>query len=200
MRLANLDGRATIVTDAGGVDVGRASGGRFGPELPALYDDWGAFRAAADDVVAAAGPAGAQPIDDARLGPPSPRPAQVFGIGLNYKAHAAETGATIPKIPATFTKFPTCLTGPFGEVVLPSGNVDWEVELVLVIGTLGRGVAERDGWAHVAGVTVGQDLSERVVQRRAGAQFSLGKSYPGFGPTGPWLVTPDELEHPDDLA
>jgi 2-keto-4-pentenoate hydratase/2-oxohepta-3-ene-1,7-dioic acid hydratase in catechol pathway len=61
-------------------------------------------------------------------------------------------------------------------------------------------VAEADGWAHVAGVTVGQDLSERVVQRKAGAQFSLGKSYPGFGPTGPWLVTLDELADPDDLA
>src|SRR5690606_25753421 len=77
--------------------------------------------------------------------------------------------------------------------------VDWEIELVVVVGRTAHGVAEQDAWTHVAGLTVGQDLSERVVQRAAGAQFSLGKSYPGFGPTGPWLVTVDEVADPDDL-
>jgi 2-keto-4-pentenoate hydratase/2-oxohepta-3-ene-1,7-dioic acid hydratase in catechol pathway len=197
MRLANLDGRATIVVDGGGVDVAEASGGRFGPDLPRVYADWVAFRAAAPDVVSAGT---VTDLDETRLGPPSPNPAQVFGIGLNYKAHAEETGATIPTIPATFTKFPTCLTGPGGEVRLPSEAVDWEVELVVVIGERAHGVSEADGWRSVAGLTIGQDLSERVVQFTAGAQFSLGKSYPGFGPTGPWLITPDELDDPDDLA
>jgi 2-keto-4-pentenoate hydratase/2-oxohepta-3-ene-1,7-dioic acid hydratase in catechol pathway len=200
MRLANLDGRATIVIDdAMGIDVATASGGRFGPDLPAIYADWPAFAAAAGNVVAAAA-ADATPIDTGRLDPPSPAPTQVFGIGINYRSHAEETGATVPSIPATFTKFPTCLTGPTGTVALPSDKVDWEVELVVVIGRSAHGVAAADGWAHVAGVTVGQDLSERVVQRKAGAQFSLGKSFPGFGPTGPWLVTPDELTDPDDLG
>jgi 2-keto-4-pentenoate hydratase/2-oxohepta-3-ene-1,7-dioic acid hydratase in catechol pathway len=196
MRLADLDGRATIVTDDGGIDVASWSGGRFGPDIHGVYDDWAAFR----DAAAALDVAPMTPIDETALGPPSPRPRQVFGIGLNYVAHAAETGAEIPKIPATFTKFPTCLTGPYGEVALPSDHVDWEVELVVVVGVRAHHVAEADGWAHVAGLTVGQDLSERVVQFTAGNQFSLGKSYPGFGPSGPWLVTPDELADPDDLA
>lgn len=196
MRLANLDGRATIVTEGGGIDVHTASDGRFGPGLPAVFAEWGEFSAAAPGLLA--GPVA--PIDEARLGPPSPDPRQVFGIGLNYKAHAAETGAKLPRIPATFTKFPTCLTGPFTEVRLPSEKVDWEVELVVVVGVRAEGVAAADAWGHVAGLTVGQDLSERQVQWDAGAQFSLGKSYAGFGPCGPWLVTPDELADPDDLG
>jgi 2,4-diketo-3-deoxy-L-fuconate hydrolase len=196
VRLANHDGRATLVTDDGGIDVHAASDGRFGPDLPTIYADWAAFAVAAPSMLGGA----AAPVDDARLGPPSPSPTQVFGIGLNYKAHAAETGASLPKIPATFTKFPTCLTGPFGEVRLPSAKVEWEVELVVVIGVRAERVPAADAWAHVAGLTVGQDLSERVVQWDAGAQFSLGKSFAGFGPSGPWLVTPDELPNPDDLG
>lgn len=196
MRLANHDGRATIVTDAGGIDVHAASDGRFGPDLPSVYADWTSFAAAAPGLLD--GPVA--PIEEDRLGAPSPAPAQVFGIGLNYQAHAAETGAKLPKIPATFTKFPSCLAGPFDDIELPSGSVDWEVELVVVIGVQAHRVAAGDAWAHVAGLTVGQDLSERRVQWDAGAQFSLGKSYPGFGPTGPWLVTPDELADPDDLG
>lgn len=197
MRLANLDGRATIVVgDDAGIDVATASEGRFGPDLASVYASWAAFVAAGLD----GGATAATPIDLDRLGPPSPTPTQVFGIGINYRSHAEETGATVPSIPATFTKFPTCLTGPSGAIALPSDKVDWEVELVVVIGERASGVAASDGWDHVAGVTVGQDLSERVVQRKAGAQFSLGKSYAGFGPTGPWLVTPDELASRDDLG
>jgi 2-keto-4-pentenoate hydratase/2-oxohepta-3-ene-1,7-dioic acid hydratase in catechol pathway len=208
MKLANHAGRAVIVTgDGSGVDVERASDGRFGPDVPAVYEAWESFVAWAggggaavggDAAGAAAGAAVA--LDPAQLGPPSPQPRQVFGIGLNYRAHAAETGQEVPRIPATFTKFPTCITGPFAEVALPSDTVDWEIELVVVIGRAAFRVVEADAWGHVAGVTVGQDLSERVVQRAAGGQFSLGKSYPGFAPTGPWLVTPDELPDPDDLG
>jgi 2,4-didehydro-3-deoxy-L-rhamnonate hydrolase len=199
MRLANHAGRAVLVTgDGGGIDVEEASAGRFGPDVAALYDEWEAFRRWAD-TAHVAGTATVE-IDDALLGPPSPRPRQVFGIGLNYREHAAETGQEVPRIPATFTKFPTCLTGPYAEVALPSAYVDWEIELVVVIGRRAHRVGDDAAWSYVAGVTVGQDLSERVVQRAAGRQFSLGKSYPGFGPTGPWLVTPDELAEPDDLA
>ena len=201
MRLANEDGRAVIVTSADGalrgVDVARASNGRFGPELAAVFEDWTAFRAVADDLVRSGPP---QTLDEASLGPPSPAPRQVFGIGINYKSHAEETGAVLPAKPATFTKFPTSLTGPFATVVLPEGTVDWEVELVFVIGARAERVVADDAWDHIAGVTIGQDLSERGLQFAAGAQFSLGKSYPGFAPTGPWLVTPDELPSPDDLG
>ena len=129
-----------------------------------------------------------------------PAPRQVFGIGLNYRSHAAESGMDLPTVPATFTKFPACITGPFAEVELPNGTVDWEVELVVVVGRRADRVAAADAWSHVAGLTVGQDLSDRTLQFAAGGQFSLGKSHRGFAPLGPWVVTPDELDDPDDLA
>ena len=197
MRLADHDGRATLLVEGGGVDVATASDGRFGPDIQALYDEWAGFVAFADGAGTSAPVA---PVDEARFGNPVPRPRQVFAIGLNYRAHAAESGVEVPTTPATFTKFPACLAGPNARVALPSGNVEWEVELVVVIGARADRVPEPDGWAHVAGVTVGQDLSERVVQLAAGGQFSLGKSFRGFGPMGPVLVTPDELDDPDDLA
>ena len=196
MRLANVGGRAAVLVEAGAIDVERASGGRFGPDVQALYDDWVAFRGFADGV----DPSLAEPFEEGSLDSPVPSPRQVFAIGLNYRAHAEESGMAVPEVPATFTKFPASLTGPFAEVELPNETVDWEVELVAVIGTRADRAAAADGWSHVAGLAVGQDLSERTLQFAAGAQFSLGKSYRGFGPIGPWLVTPDELDDPDDLA
>lgn len=196
MKLANLDGRATLITGTGAIDVATASDGRFRPDLTAVYDDWDRFRGAAAGL--ATSPAVA--FDELRLGPPVPAPRQVFAIGLNYREHAQESGMPVPAIPATFTKFPASLTGPFADVELAGATVDWEVELVAVIGTRADRVAEAEAWAHIAGLTVGQDVSERTVQFAAGNQFSLGKSYRGFGPMGPWLVTPDELADPDDLA
>jgi 2,4-didehydro-3-deoxy-L-rhamnonate hydrolase len=201
MKLANLDGRATIISttdpaDVRGIDVATASGGQFGPDVQPLFDDWTTFHDFASTLDSGAAVA----IDQMLLGPPVPAPRQVFAIGLNYRAHAEESGMAVPTVPATFTKFPACLTGPFDDVELAGATVDWEVELVAVIGTRADRVPERDGWAHVAGVTVGQDVSERTVQFAAGNQFSLGKSYRGFGPMGPWLVTVDELGNPDDLA
>jgi 2-keto-4-pentenoate hydratase/2-oxohepta-3-ene-1,7-dioic acid hydratase in catechol pathway len=195
VRIANVSGRLALVSDDGGIDVETASAGRFGPDPQDVYGQWKAFRGWADDAPSR----GAVPIDSGELGAPAPRPAQVFAIGMNYRDHAAEAGLEVPTSPATFTKFPTCLTAPFADIVLPSEVVDWEVELVVVIGVRARRVRASDAWDHVAGVTVGQDLSERVVQFSSGGQFSLGKSFPGFGPTGPWLVTPDELANPDDL-
>jgi 2,4-didehydro-3-deoxy-L-rhamnonate hydrolase len=196
MKLANVDDRATIVTPEGGVDVAEASAGRLGPSLTSVYAEWQEFV----EMVPTLCTSPATPIDESKLGAPSPQPRQVFAIGLNYRSHAAESGATVPEIPATFTKFPACITGPFSEVELPSGTVDWEVELVVVMGRHADRVPADHAWDHVAGLTIGQDLSERTVQFAAGAQFSLGKSYRGFAPMGPWLVTPDELDDPDDLA
>jgi 2-keto-4-pentenoate hydratase/2-oxohepta-3-ene-1,7-dioic acid hydratase in catechol pathway len=134
------------------------------------------------------------------LGCPVPRPRQVFAIGLNYRSHAEESGMAVPEVPATFTKFPASLAGPFDEVELVANTVDWEVELVVVIGRHADRVAVDAAWDHVAGVTVGQDLSDRALQFAAGMQFSLGKSRRGFGPMGPWVVTPDELADRDDLG
>jgi 2-keto-4-pentenoate hydratase/2-oxohepta-3-ene-1,7-dioic acid hydratase in catechol pathway len=196
MRVANADGQAVLVVDDGIVDIATASGGALPTDAQLLYERWDDVRALADRVQ---GPE--QPIELSALQAPVPRPRQVFAIGMNYAAHAAEAGVEAPGFPPTFTKFPTCLTGPDATVALPSAFVDWEVELVAVIGSAAYEVEVGKGWSHVAGLTVGQDLSERIVQTRPPApQFSLGKSFPGFGPTGPWVITPDELDDPDDLA
>jgi 2-keto-4-pentenoate hydratase/2-oxohepta-3-ene-1,7-dioic acid hydratase in catechol pathway len=195
MRLGNLDGRPVLITTdgAGALD---ASAGGFASHAD-VFERWDEFVAWA----AGADLGGATAFDPALLGPVSPRPAQVFAIGLNYAAHAAEASLAIPEFPTTFTKFPTCLTGPYATVDLPGETVDFEIELVAVISKRAHHVAEADAWSHVAGLAVGQDLSERTVQLRPPApQFSLGKSFPGFGPTGPWLVTPDEVADRDDLA
>ena len=196
MKLANLDGRAAIVIDGRAVDVAEASGGKFGPSLRSVYDSWGSFRQWADSVDQSS----AADFDERALASPSPEPRQVFGIGLNYQAHADEGGAQVPDIPATFTKFPASISGPYSPVELSGDSVDYEVELVVVIGERADRVGRADGWAHVAGLTVGQDISDRHVQFAAGAQFSLGKSYRGYSPMGPWLVTPDEVADRDDLA
>jgi len=196
MRVANADGQAVFVVDDGIVDIATASGGALPTDAQLLYERWDDVRALADRVQ---GPE--QPFELSALQAPVPRPRQVFAIGMNYAAHAAEAGVEAPEFPPTFTKFPTCLTGPDATVALPSAFVDWEVELVAVIGSAAYEVEVGKGWSHVAGLTVGQDLSERIVQTRPPApQFSLGKSFPGFGPTGPWVITPDELDDPDDLA
>ncbi len=195
MKIANLDGRAVLVLEDGVADLATASDGRFGPDPMALFDDWDAVVELASGVTEATGP-----LDEARLANPVPRPRQVFAIGLNYRSHAEESGMAIPDVPATFTKFPASLSGPFDPVEVVGGSVDWEVELVAVIGRRADRVAEVDGWSHVAGLTVGQDISDRHLQFAAGMQFSLGKSRRGYGPMGPWLVTPDELADPDDLA
>jgi 2-keto-4-pentenoate hydratase/2-oxohepta-3-ene-1,7-dioic acid hydratase in catechol pathway len=194
MQLANVAGRAALVLGDEIADVADASEGRFGPDLGAVYDRWDDFSAFAATVTAATGP-----LHHDQLRCPSPSPRQVFGIGLNYRSHAEESGLPVPDVPATFTKFPTCLSGPYDDIPIVGDTVDWEVELVVVIGARAIAVAEADGWSHVAGLAVGQDVSDRHLQFAAGAQFSLGKSRPGFGPIGPWLVTPDELADPDDL-
>ena len=201
MRLANVKGRATILTEAGGLDVATTSGGRFPSEVQALYEEWDALAALAGELTLGdAAQIGAVAVDEADLLSPVPTPRQVFAIGLNYRSHATATGVDLPPVPATFTKFPACLAGPYDDVTLSGDTVDWEVELVVVIGRRADRVAEADGWDHVAGLTVGQDLSDRTLQFAAGGQFSLGKSYRGYGPLGPVLVTPDELPDQDDLA
>jgi 2-keto-4-pentenoate hydratase/2-oxohepta-3-ene-1,7-dioic acid hydratase in catechol pathway len=141
------------------------------------------------------------PGEKAALGPPVPHPRQVFAVALNYRPHAAEAGFQPPEEPLIFTKFPSCIAGPDIEVELPPGKPDWEIEVVAVIGTGGYRIPRERAWDAVAGLTVGQDLSERVSQLRGTpAQFSLGKSFPGFGPIGPVAVTPDEFPDRDDLG
>ncbi|WP_040786770.1 fumarylacetoacetate hydrolase family protein [Nocardia pneumoniae] len=200
MRIANLSGRLVLVGADGvtAVDIGRASDGRFGPDPQSVYDVWPEFTAWA---AVADLPAGTPfTVDDLRA--PVPAPRQVLAIGLNYREHAKESGFEPPDSPSVmFTKWTSCLTGPVTVVDLPvGGHTDWEVELVVVLGKRAYRVSEADAWDHVAGLTAGQDLSERITQMSGPSpQFSLGKSLPGFGPTGPWVVTPDEFDNPDDL-
>jgi 2-keto-4-pentenoate hydratase/2-oxohepta-3-ene-1,7-dioic acid hydratase in catechol pathway len=195
VKLASIDGRAALVLGNEIADIATASGGRFGADPMALYDRWDEFGDFAATVTTGTGP-----LDERTLRNPVPRPRQVFAIGLNYRGHAQESGMAIPDVPATFTKFPTSLAGPFDDIEIHNETVDWEVELVAVIGRRAHQVAETDGWDHIAGLTVGQDISDRTLQFAAASQFSLGKSRRGYGPMGPWLVTTDEAPDRDDLA
>ncbi len=198
MRIANLNGRAVLLDGAGGaLDIEKASDGRFPADPQAVFELWDELR---DWASAYEGQAD-QTVVPEELGAPTPLPRQVFAIGLNYAEHVNESQMGRPDTPPVFTKFQTSITGPNATVLLPSANVDWEVELVVAIGRGAHRVDEADAWSHVAGLMVGQDLSERVVQLAGPVpQFSLGKSYPGFAPIGPSLVTPDEVPDPDDLA
>lgn len=196
MKLGNVRGRAALLFGTTAVDVATASEGRFGPAMADVFDRWEEFSSWAHGVDAT----GATAFVESELGAVSPEARQVFAVGLNYRAHAAEGGREVPKAPAVFTKYQSCLGAPFDSVACVPGRHDWEAELVVVIGRRARNVAAKDAWTYVAGVTCGQDYSERDTQNASGGHFSLGKSFPGFGPTGPWLVTPNELTNPDDLA
>ena len=137
-----------------------------------------------------------------RIAPPWSGLGKFICIGLNYSDHAAETGSPIPKEPIIFMKPTSALVGCNDPVVLPQGSVkgDWEVELGVVIGTRARYVSEADALQHVAGYCVVNDVSEREYQLERGGQWDKGKGCDTFGPVGPWLVTADEIEDPQQLA
>ncbi len=122
-------------------------------------------------------------------------------IGLNYADHAAETGADIPQEPVVFSKWTSAVVGPNDNVIIPRGSqkTDWEVELGIVIGKGGRYIDERDAMQHVAGYCVINDVSEREYQIERGGTWDKGKGCDTFGPTGPWLVTADEIPDPNAL-
>ncbi|WP_328439815.1 fumarylacetoacetate hydrolase family protein [Nocardia puris] len=206
MRIANVRGHGALVYGERGreraVEIASASGGRFSGEFAELYADWGSVREWAAGLTSEEIERHSVTLDRAELGAPSPAPRQVFAVGLNYRAHAAESGFEAPEhLPPVFTKYVSSFSGPDTTVTIPDeGSVDWEVELVVVIGQTLRCVEPSQAWAGVAGLTVGQDISERISQLRGPApQFGLAKSFPGFSPQGPWLVTPDEFADPDDL-
>lgn len=196
-RLIDIDGRAALERDGHWHDLERLSGD------PAMADAMTAVARHAElhdlhERTAERNPDGE--VDPARLGPCVPRPQKVFGIGLNYRSHAAESNMELPEAPLTFTKFPSCLVGPTADVVLSGPAVDWEVELVVAIGTGGRHIPAEEAWKHVAGLTLGQDISDRAVQLSGRPpQFSLGKSFDTFGPIGPSLVSVDAFADPDDV-
>ncbi len=196
-RLASIDDRAVLIQNDGIYDLEKHSNGRFTSDpMHAIAG----FR----ELHEVAGELGSQPdapLDGARLGICVPRPQKIFGIGLNYRAHAEESGMDIPSTPLVFTKFPSCLTGPADDVVIYGPSTDWEAELVVVMGTRARDIAAQDAWDHIAGLTCGQDVSERVLQfATRPPHFDLGKSYDTYGPIGPAVVSPDQLSDPSDLA
>jgi len=133
---------------------------------------------------------------DERVGPPILRPSKIVCVGLNYHAHAQETGGKPPPEPMLFMKAATALAGPYDDLRLPRGSkkTDWEVELALVIKKRARYI-EKARWSeYVAGFTLMNDYSEREHQKERGGQFVKGKSADGFAPLGPLLITPDELD------
>jgi 2-keto-4-pentenoate hydratase/2-oxohepta-3-ene-1,7-dioic acid hydratase in catechol pathway len=197
-RLLNVDGRAALEWEGQWFDLAALSGDPLLSDpmaavarFPELHD--------LDGRCAVAEPGGA--VDGARLGAPVPAPRQVFGIGLNYSDHADESGMDLPPAPLTFTKFPSCIVGPHDEVPLSGELVDWEVEIVAVIGSEVTAVPVDRAWGVVAGLMLGQDVSDRAVQLTGSpAQFCLGKSFAAYGPTGPALVSVDSFGDPDDIG
>jgi 2,4-didehydro-3-deoxy-L-rhamnonate hydrolase len=137
----------------------------------------------------------------ARIGAPVGGVRQFIAIGLNYGKHAAETGAQPPKEPIVFNKAITSLQGPDDDVKLPEGSeqMDWEVELAVVIGQTARSVTKAQALSHVAGYCLANDVSERHWQIHRGGQWVKGKSFDTFGPLGPYLVTADEIKDPQNL-
>lgn len=160
-----------------------------------LIAQWDALK----DAVRRAG--GARPLSSVKLLAPVQRPGKIFAIGLNYADHIAESGVDTPANQVWFTKAPTAINGPFDPILIAKTGkfVDYEVELVAVIGKRGRHIAKVDAASHVFGYCVGNDVTERFWQHRT-PQWSLGKSFDTHAPIGPYIVTTDEIEDPHALG
>jgi len=191
--------------------------GEAGRERPAVIDDAGVARDLSavvtdidGDFLARGGQALLDGLDlttlpviegSLRYGPVLARPGKIICVGLNYTDHAAEVGLPVPEEPTVFIK--ACApTGANDPIVLPKDaqKADWEVELAIVIGTAGMYISEADALRHVAGYCLIHDFTERSYQMERSGQWTKGKSFPGFAPLGPWLVTRDELGAADNLG
>lgn len=189
-RFGCVDGRAVLVTDSlsGYVDLEKFSGGSLPSDPMQCLARW-------SEVCQLAGSLGKAKTDQLidldfnKLDCPVPQPRQIFAIGVNYKAHAAEMNHGLPKEPLVFTKFPSSLNRPFGELKLVGEKCDYEAELVAVVARGGRNISVTDAWSHLAGLCVGQDFSDRELQyANTPPQFSLGKSRAGFAAIGPYIT------------
>ena len=196
-KLGNIKGRSALVRDKNYYDLETISDGKISPEgieaiksedlLSDLYSKLDDFKPTGN-------------INDITLGPPISNSINCFAVGLNYRNHAEESGMEIPAFPMIFTKHTSCIVGPFDNVEMRSDIVDYEAEMVVVIGKGGKDIFKDDAWSHVAGITVGQDISDRSVQFHATPpQFNLGKSFDTFGPIGPLLVSHDEVDDKESL-
>lgn len=190
MKIANVDGRAMLVAGEQLIDIERVSGGKL-PSDPMVVltrlDELAKLKLPKN---------GGMPLHGARLGPPVPRPSKILAAAGNYSDHVAEGGFTDPGEPNLFAKLPSALIGARDPIRIPPGRtqIDWEVELVVVLSKRGYNIPEEDAWSYVAGVTCGQDISDREEQFRAFQQYTIAKSFDTYAPTGPYLVTLDELE------
>lgn len=195
---------ATLLTDRGPRVVGVALDGRYvdlcevDPKLPSTMRE---ILTAPEGLAAAAHALAAGmtkgPFVTGTLQAPVPNPDKVFCIGLNYRDHAIETNSPIPSEPVVFNKFTQTVIGPDEAVILPkvSKDVDYEAELVVIIGKQGKNISKANAFSYVAGYTVGNDISARDWQKgRPGGQWLLGKTPDTFAPTGPYLVTSDEVD------
>ncbi len=186
--------------------------GERGRERPGLIDSEGQLRdlsGVVDDIdgshatiarIGAADPAALPLVDgDPRLGPCVARPGKFLCIGFNFLDHVAAAGVQIPVEPTVFAKWTSAISGPYDPILRPRGGekMDWEVELGFVIGRECRYVTEEEGWAAISGYFIVHDLSERAFQHERGGSLSKGKGCDTFGPIGPWLVTPDEIDLAD---
>ena len=195
-RLANIAGRATLCDATHWYDLDSITSGAFSTDVMAAITRSAELH---HIDLSTHTPSGA--LADAHFDAAVPAPKNCFAIGLNYRSHAAESSMELPASPLTFTKFPSCLVGPNDDVVLNSAFGDYEVELVVVIGRTCRNVAEADAWSYVAGLTGGQDISDRALQFAAKPpHFDLGKSRDTYGPIGPVIVSTDSFVDPDNVA
>lgn len=202
-RLGSIDHRAVLIVGEHVYDVEQASHGAIGSDPLVAVAAHGQLGALSERLAAGSDGAGQLEVgaSEVALGPPIPQPRAVFAVGLNYSTHADESGLEAPTAPLVFTKFASSITGPDSEVSLNSEHADYEVELVVVIGTGGSSISPEDAWDHVAGLTIGNDISDRKLQFAAKPpHFSLGKSRDGYGPIGPVIVSTDGFDDMADLA
>ena len=196
-KLANVEGQSVLVSGNHYYDLALISDGNVSSDpSAAIYslDAISELYAQLDQFE----PSGS--LENTKMGAPITGSRNCFAVGLNYRNHAKESGMEIPPFPMIFTKHTSCITGPFENIEMRSDIVDYEAELVLVIGKEGKDILKDNAWTHVAGLTVGQDISDRAVQFHAiPPQFNLGKSFDTFGPIGPILVSPDELDDKNAL-
>jgi 2-keto-4-pentenoate hydratase/2-oxohepta-3-ene-1,7-dioic acid hydratase in catechol pathway len=200
MKLARMDGRYGLVRNDRFTELTVLGLPDLDAATNELFQRWSEVRAALQQADPSSIDSLSTEVAPDQLEAPVGSPRQIFALALNYADHAAEASIDPPEYPLVFPKYPSCITGPHAPLELGSNRVDWEVELVAVVGTGGFQIAEKNGWDALAGVTVGQDLSDRRIQaRKPMPHFALAKSGPTYGPLGPVLVTPDEFPDPDDL-
>lgn len=196
-KLGTVGGKAVLIKDDHYFDVASLSNGaissdsvealKFQSELSELYDTLSGENATGN-------------LSEIELGNPVPKSPNCYAVGLNYRKHAEESGMDIPEVPMIFTKHTSCFVGPKANIEMRSDYVDWEVELVVVIGKEGKNISKENALEHVAGLCVGQDISDRPTQfATTPAMFNLGKSFDTYGPMGPALVSLDLLENCENL-